>query len=478
VRLRVPHTFVLLFALIAVAAIATHIIPAGSYDRIDQEGRQLVVPGSWHRVPSNPAGPGEVFLAFPRGLVEAAPIVIYIFLIGGAFGVVNATGAIEAGIALVVRAARGRGLWALALLMVLFSVGGGTIGLAEETLPFLPALVLLARRLGYDAVTGCAVALVGAGAGFAGAFLNPFTVGVAQGIAGLPLFSGMGYRLVVWLVVTALAVVHVLRYAAGPGRLHGGAEIVERASEGAIGGTQQEKPLQGNSFSNASASPASTNNLGTTMRPLLVLGVLALGLAAVVAGSLWWGWGLIEMGGLFVAVAVGCGLVGGLGADGTAQRFLEGAAGIAAGALVVGLARGVLVVLDGARVTDTVLHAMANAVEGLPAQASLAGIYAVQVALSYLVPSGSGQAALSIPILAPLADLVGVTRQTSVLAYQFGDGFSNIFTPTSGYFMAALALAGIPWTRWARFLWPLQLQWLAAGLVLLWIAHAIRWGPF
>lgn len=203
-----------------------------------------------------------------------------------------------------------------------------------------------------------------------------------------------------------------------------------------------------------------------------------LGLGAIVLGALRWQWGLLELAGLFVAIGVLAGIVGGLGADRTAEKFLEGAAGIAAGALVVGLARGVLVIFDGARVTDTILHGMAGAVQGLPAEVTVVGIYGVQVALSYLVPSGSGQAALSLPILAPLADLVGVTRQTSVLAYQFGDGFSNIFTPTSGYFMAALALVKVPWTKWARFMWPLQLLWLGAGLALLLVAHAIRWGPF
>jgi uncharacterized ion transporter superfamily protein YfcC len=191
-----------------------------------------------------------------------------------------------------------------------------------------------------------------------------------------------------------------------------------------------------------------------------------------------WDWGLLELSGLFVGVAIAAGLAGGLGANGTAERFLEGATGIAGGALVVGLARGVLVIFDGAHVTDTILHALSGMVQGLPAQITIVGIYAVQVAISYLVPSGSGQAALALPILAPLGDLVGVTRQTSVLAYQFGDGFSNIFTPTSGYFMAGLALVEIPYVRWARFMAPLQLLWLAAGLILLLIAQAIRWGPF
>jgi uncharacterized ion transporter superfamily protein YfcC len=174
-------------------------------------------------------------------------------------------------------------------------------------------------------------------------------------------------------------------------------------------------------------------------------------------------WGLDQLAALFVASAGLCGLAGGLGANATAERFIEGAAGIAGGALVVGLARGVLVIFDGAGVTDTILNSMSDAVVGLPAWGSVLGIYAVQVALSYIVPSGSGQAALSLPILVPLADMVGVTRQTSVLAYQFGDGFSNILTPTQGYFMAALALAKIPFARWARFVFPLQLIWRSGG---------------
>jgi uncharacterized ion transporter superfamily protein YfcC len=448
VKLRVPHTFVLLFLLIVGAAAATWWIPAGEYARVERAGRTLVDPGSYHRLEPQPAGLKEIVLAYPRGLAATASIVFYIFLIGGAFGVITATGAVDAAIGYAVRAARGRGPLVVALLMLLFAIGGGTIGMAEETLPFLPALVILAKQLGYDETTGAAIALVGAGAGFSGAFLNPFTVGVGQGIAGLPLFSGMGYRLIVWAVLTSLAVVYVMRYAAR----------VRRAS--------------------ATDDPEAAAVAAPKTRQKLVLIALLGALAMVVVGALRWQWGILELAGLFVGLAVVSGLVGGLGADATAERFLEGAAGIASGALVVGLARGVLVVFDGAHVTDTILHALVSVVQGLPAQVSIGGIYVVQILLSYLVPSGSGQAALSLPILVPLADLVGITRQTSVLAYQFGDGFSNIFTPTSGYFMAGLALAGVPWTRWARFLWPLQVLWLAAGMVLLLIAHAIHYGPF
>ena len=447
--LRVPHTFVLLFVLIVLAALATHLVPSGEYARTEIDGRRLVDPGSYHAVEARPAGVDDVLLAYPRGLLATAAIVFYIFLIGGSFQVLQATGALDALISGVVTTARGRGEIVLPALMFLFALGGGTIGMAEETLPFLPGLALLARRLGYDEMIGGAIALVGAGAGFAGAFLNPFTVGVGQAIAGLPLFSGLGYRLIVWFVLTSVTILYVSWYAARH-RVDASPVVAE--------------PLE--------------REARTGKRQVVVLFVLLFAIALLVVGCLRWEWGLLELSGLFLAVALVGGLAGGLGADRLAEEFGKGCAAFATAALVVGLARGVLVVLDGARVTYTILHGIASAVAGLPSWATVAGIYFVQIALSYLVPSGSGQAALSLPILAPLADLTGVTRQTSVLAYQFGDGFSNVFTPTMGYFMAGLALIGVPWTRWVRFLWPLQLIWIGLGLVFLLIAHAMRWGPF
>jgi uncharacterized ion transporter superfamily protein YfcC len=451
-KLRVPHTYALLFGLIVLAAAATHWIPAGTFDRVDQQGREIVEPDSYHHVEAHPAGIPEVFLAFPRGLLETAHIVFYIFVIGGAFCVINATGAIEALIHGVVRACRGNGEVVIAVLVVLFSLGGATIGMAEETLVFLPALVVLARRLGYDEITAGAIGLVGAGAGFSGAFLNPFTVGVAQDIAGLPVFSGIGFRLVVWAVLTTITVLYIVLWSR------------RRRSRPAPDGQP--------------APPGSDGGSPMGVRRWSVLAVLLAGLAAVVVGAISWGWGIFELSGLFVAIAILAGLLGGLGANRTAERFIEGAAAIAGGALVVGLARGVLVIFEGASVTDTILYGMASTVRNLPADISIAGIYGIQVLLNFLVPSGSGQAALSIPILAPLADLVGVTRQTSVLAYQFGDGFTNVFTPTQGYFMAGLALINVSWERWVRFIWPLQCLWIGTGLILLLISHWMNWGPF
>ncbi|HZN56059.1 MAG TPA: hypothetical protein VFB67_12145, partial [Candidatus Polarisedimenticolaceae bacterium] len=213
-RLRVPHTYVLLFALTAIAAVATHVLPAGRYERIERDGRRIVEPSSFHAVQADPASAADVVLAYPRGLLAVPDLVMYIFIIGGAFAVVAATGAVDAAIGAVVRAGRGRGPWILVALMAVFSLGGATMGLAEETLPFIPTLVVLARRFGYDDITGASIALVGAGAGFSGAFLNPFTVVVGQRIAEVEKLSGMGYRMIVWVVVTAIAILYVLRWAA------------------------------------------------------------------------------------------------------------------------------------------------------------------------------------------------------------------------------------------------------------------------
>ncbi len=458
-KLRVPHTYVLLFILLLLAATSTHFIPAGAFDRVTKEKRQIVAPDSYHHVASNPASVVDIFLAFPKGLLEVSHIVFYIFIVGGAFGVIAATGAIDAGIHALVRTL---GKFQSALVPVLtlaFAVGGGTFGMAEETLPFLPALVLLSRSLGYDSLTGGAIALVGANAGFAGAFLNPFTVGVAQGIAGLPLFSGLEFRLGVWAMLTFATVIYVSRYAANVKR------------------EPQSSPVFLLDQKRATIEEASTQ---TKLQPrqALVLVLFMLTFVALIYGALELEWGINELSALFFALTILAGPVGGLSLNATAEKFIEGAASLTGGALVVGLARATLVVLTEAQVIDTIMFALSNLVRELPSQASVLGIYVSQVLLSIIVPSGGGQAAISIPLLAPLSDLLGVTRQTMVLAYQFGDGFTNIFTPTQGYFMAGLALIGIPWNIWARWLMPLLVIWLALGLVALLVAHAIALGPF
>jgi uncharacterized ion transporter superfamily protein YfcC len=458
-KTRVPHTYVLLFGLIILAAISTWVIPAGSYNRVIEQGRELIDPGSFRPVAGRPAGIPSLLMAFPRALAEVADIVFYIFIIGGAFGVLNRTGAIQSGIHSLVRRMGGRRAVLLVVLTLVFAFGGGSIGIAEETLVFLPALLLLARSLGYDSLVAGGIALVGANAGFASAFMNPFTVGVAQGIVGLPLFSGLEFRLVLWAIMTTVTILFLARYAARV-RL------------------KPEKSLM-YALDKQRVEPASIESSDIFTRRHGAVLLVALGALVILAlGALRWHWGIRELSGLFFGLAVVAGPVGKLSANETAKSFINGAADLTYAALVVGLARSILVILRDAQVMDTLTHALAATIRHWPSSVSAAGIYFFQNVLNFFVPSGSGQAAVSMPILAPLGDLLGITRQTNVLAYQLGNGLTNIFVPTQGYFMAALGILGIPWSKWVLWLLPLLLIWVVIGCAAVLVAQAIHWGPF
>jgi uncharacterized ion transporter superfamily protein YfcC len=458
-KTRIPHTYVLLFCLMLIAAAATWLIPAGSYDRVIKDGRELIDPDSYRPVEGRPAGVPSVLMAFPKALAEVADIVFYIFIIGGAFGVLNRTGAIQSGIHSLVRRLGGKRNLLLVILTLVFAVGGGSIGIAEETLVFLPALLLLARSLGYDSLVGGGIALVGANAGFASAFMNPFTVGVAQGIVGLPLFSGLEFRLILWAIMTVVTILFMARYAAKV-RARPEASLMYELD-------RQRTPLE---------PTADQEKFTGRHGAVLIVALLALVLLAI--GALRWHWGIRELSGLFFGLALVAGPVGKLSVDETAKSFIKGAADLTYAGLVVGLARSILVILRDAQVMDTLTHALAASIRHWPSSLSAIGIYIIQNLLHFLVPSGSGQAAVSMPILAPLGDLLGITRQTNVLAYQLGNGLTNVFIPTQGYFMAALGILGIPWSRWVRWLLPLLLIWIAIGCGAVLVAQAVHWGPF
>jgi uncharacterized ion transporter superfamily protein YfcC len=458
-KIKIPHTYVLLISLTVLAAILTWVVPAGRYERAVDRGRTLIDPASFHAVQAQPAGIFEVLLAFPKALVEVADIIFYIFIIGGTFGVLNRTGLIQGGIQALVKRIGGRQALIVPALTLVFAVGGGTIGIAEETLVFLPALLLLARSLGYDSLTAGGIALVGANAGFAAAFMNPFTVGVAQGIVGLPLFSGIGFRVVLWVVMTTVTIIFLSRYAARV-KANPGISLMREFD------LKRETMAPGD------------ENILFTRRHVVVLVVTVAALVVLVLGAIRWHWGLLQLSGLFFGLAIAAGPIGGLSLDDTARSFIQGAQDMTYAGLVVGLARGALVILRDANVIDSLTHAMAAVVGRWSSSISVIGIYLMQNLLHFIVPSGSGQAAVSMPILAPLGDLVGITRQTNVLAYQLGNGLTNVFIPTQGYFMAALGILKIPWEKWVRWLLPLLLIWLALGMAAVVIAQAIHLGPF
>ncbi len=458
-KIKIPHTYVLLISLTVLAAVLTWVVPAGRYERAVERGRSLIDPSSFHAVQAQPAGIFEILLAFPKALVEVADIIFYIFIIGGAFGVLNRTGLIQGGIQTLVRRIGGRQALIVPVLTLVFAIGGGTIGIAEETLVFLPALLLLARSLGYDSLTAGGIALVGANAGFASAFMNPFTVGVAQGIVGLPLFSGIGFRLVLWTIMTTVTVIFLSRYAA---RVKAKPEI----------SLMREFDLKRETIA------PGEKDIPFTRRHMAVLVVTVAALVVLVLGAIRWHWGLLQLSGLFFGLAIAAGPMGGLSLDDTARSFIQGAQDMTYAGLVVGLARGALVILRDANVIDTLTHGMAVVIGRWSSSISVVGIYIMQNLLHFIVPSGSGQAAVSMPILAPLGDLVGITRQTNVLAYQLGNGLTNVFIPTQGYFMAALGILKIPWDKWVRWLLPLLLTWLGLGMAAVIIAQALHFGPF
>lgn len=457
--IKVPHVLVLLFVIIIIAAVSTYIVTPGNYDRMEKEGRTVVDPESYHVTEREGVGIFGILKSIPKGLNEVAYIVFFIFLVGGSFGVISATGAVDAGIASLTRKLQGREKVIIPVVMIVFSLGGSMLGLAEETLVFVPAMVPLAIALGFDSLTGFAMVIVGAGAGFAGAFMNPFTVGIAHGIAELPLFSGMGFRFMVWIVTTLLAIIFVYRYASKIKKDPQLSPVYEEDKN-------KENRVDLSKF----------KKLEKSHKRVLV--VVVISFAILIWGVTQKGWFITELSALFVGMGILAGIVGGLGTDGTADSFVEGAKGLTMAALIVGVARGILVVLTEGHIIDTVLHSMAMTIQDLPGYFSALGMYCFQCLLNIIVPSGSGQAALTMPIMAPLSDLAGVTRQTAVLAYQLGDGFTNVISPTSGYFMAGLGLAGIAWKKYAKWFWPLVVLWFIAGGIFVIIAQMIKFGPF
>lgn len=464
-RVRAFDTSLIVFSIIVVAAALTWLVPAGSFEKqlLDVPGagaREVVVPGSYSRLAeSTPQGITAILRAPIRGMIEAADVISFVLLIGGAFAVFQSTGAVDAGLRRLVTIARKRPAVERLIIpafMVLFSLGGAIFGMAEETIPFVLIFVPLARSLGYDAIVGVAIPFVGSGAGFAAAFLNPFTIGVAQGIADVPLFSGIGPRMVLWVVTTSIAIAFVSTYAA---------RVRRDPSRSPLAGI--EGPVEPPAAAPAQAGPLS----GTHTAVLLTF---AGGLALLVFGVVRRGWYIEEIAALFVGLGILLGAVARMAPGAVARSFMSGARDLVTTAVIIGLARGILVVLEDGQVIDTLLHTMAGALDGVGAAGSAQGMFAMQTALNFFVPSGSGQAALTMPLMSPLADLVGVTRQVAVLAYQMGDGFTNLIVPTNPVLMGALTLGGVPWGRWARWMIPLQMVFLLLGMAAL--AAAVHFG--
>jgi len=457
-----PDTFVILLSILILIAGLTWIIPGGVFDTHEVNGRSEVIPGTFHEIDSNPQGFGAVLMAPIRGFVDAALIVGFVLLVGGVFGVLQRTGAITAGISTLARAhdrsALVRAL-IIPLFMTIFSLAGAVFGMSEEIIPFIIIFVPLAIKIGYDSMVGVAIPFLGAGVGFAGAFLNPFTVGIAQGIAEVPLFSGLGYRFILWIATTSIAIIYVMRYA-------------KRIKINPTLSLTYEDDIQKRE---KYLNQAESTELSLTIEHRRALVVFIAGIVVLVWGVLARQWYIEEIAGLFLITGILVGLVGRLSSQEITSSFATGAKDLVMTALIIGLARGILIIADDGHIIDTMLNALSSLIINLHPVVSSQFMFITQTFINFFVPSGSGQAALTMPIMAPLSDLVGVSRQTAVLAYQMGDGFGNMIIPTSAVTMGVLTLADIPWERWAKWLLPLELIFLVLGLLFLIPPFVIGW---
>ena len=390
----------------------------------------------------------------------ASSIIFFIFIVGGAFQIITATGAIEASISRVALSLKGKDKLMIPLFLIIFSIFGGTIGMAEEAIVFVPIGIALARALGYDAIVGTAMVTLGAACGFTSGFMNPFTVGVAQGIAELPLFSGINERFGILFVMLAITSLYLIRY---------GTKIKADPSKSIVRELEIEEKDKVIDLSNIPDIEG---------KHYLVLLTMVVGFGFIIYGVFNLGWYITEIASTFLAMGIIGGLFGKLGPSRVSQEFVSGARGIVFGALVVGIARGILVIMQDGFIIDSLINGLASAIQNLPNSIAVVGMYLVQVVINFFIPSGSGQAAATMPIMVPLSDVLTINRQVAVTAYQFGDGFTNSIIPTSAALMGVLSVAKISYEKWVKFLWPLMLIWLATGAVYLVILNAANYGPF
>lgn len=459
-----PHMFVLLFVVIIVATILTFIVPAGSYERIINEatGREVIDPSSFTYIDKTPVDPFKMFLSMVEGLIQAAGISMLIFIAYATLFVVEKTGTMDASIAQMVRKTQKSPKTApltISIIMILLSVWASTGTLSyEEIIAFIPIFITLSIALGYDSLVGLGISYLPVGVGFASATVNPFSVGVAQEIAELPLFSGLTLRIIVLVIMTSISIAYVLWY---------GNRVKKDPSKSIV------KDLDFSEFS------MNDERMSTTFTPKrkASLVVLFIGIGVMVYGLLTLGWYINEVSAVFLGIAVFTAIVNKWNPNKFANEFVNGLSKAVLPALTVGLARGILVVISKGNILDTIIHSASNFLNQLSLYASGIGMLILQTVLNFFIPSGSGQAATTMPIMTPIADLIGMNRQIAVLIFQFGDGYSNLLWPTS-FVLIACTIGKIPLSKYYKWFFPLFVIFIVLQIAFIFIAINIGYGPF
>lgn len=512
---QIPHTYAIIFFIILFCAVLTWIIPGGKYvEQVNEAGNKVMTYQSVESAPQT----WQVFASFFKGFVDKADIIVFILIIGGAFWIVNDSKAFDMGTMSFLRKAKklerysllrkiGVNNFILTAIMLLFSIFGAVFGMSEETIAFIVILVPMAISMGYDSITGVCMVFVAAGLGFAGAILNPFTIGIAQGLAGLPLFSGIEYRIVCWLVINVFGFVYILRYA---NKVKKNPELSPVYAEDEYWRKLHVDQKLEVSFYTPKAAwyscfaliaalaafsflyPSTTLTIGNKsfsdlpIIPILsglflitsifalkksvhiyILNLLFFTIFFLVVGVMGYGWYIMEISALFFALGIFSGLANGKGPNDLVRLFMEGCKDILSAAMVVGLAGGIIVILKEGMIIDTILHTLAQGMTDLGNVATVGVMYVIQTLINLIIPSGSAKAALTMPIMAPFSDIIGLSKQATVMAFQFGDGFTNMITPTSGVLIAVLGMARIPYDKWFKWIWKFMLMLILLGFLLL-----------
>ncbi|MBP2077002.1 YfcC family protein [Oceanobacillus polygoni] len=459
-KFQLPHIYVILFIFSALAAVATYIVPAGEFDRVPgPDGRETVDPESFTQIASSPVGFVDFLTIIPRGLIEAGEIIFFTFMIGGMFMVLKKTGIIEIVVDRLANRFANKSILIIPVLTTVFAFVATLIGTPELTLVYIPVILPLMIALGYDSIVAAAVALIGSVVGFTAGVLNPVNVGLSQQIVGVPLFSGIGFRVTIFVLTVVVASLFIMRYAK---------KIKDNPLNSYVYEEDAEKRKLYQHQDKLEVRTMTAKQKYASLAALLFMGIL-------VYGVLNHGWFMVEMAGLFIFMGIVVGLIAGLNSTEISEGFTEGFRDVLMGAIIMGLARGVSVALEDGHIMDTIVYSLGSVVGDFPAVFGAVGMYLVQLVINFIIPSGSGQALVTMPIMGPLADIIGVTRQTAVLAFQLGDGFAHILYPTSGYFMAALAIAGVSWQKWIKFFLPLFFIFSGIGIIALIIAQSIQW---
>lgn len=452
-RFTMPNTAALLMVMILLAAILTYIVPAGQYERVFDEAteRTLVIADTYDNVEQSPVNIGTLLSSLFEGLVNASEIIAFVFVVGGTFGIISRSGAINAGLEKLINKFKGKESILIGIIMTAFAIGGATFGMAEESLPFITILIVASLSLGYDEVVGVAMVVVGLYCGYSPGPLNPFNTGIAQGIAELPTFSGLGLRLVLMIGSLLIAIHHTVRY---------GKKIKTT--------TQLEN-----------VEVVDKEQFEMTPQRKLILGILVLTIGILIFGVLEYAWYFTEISALFMAMGLVVGMVYYKGNFNTfSQEFLNGAGEMTSAAMLIGLSRAILIVLENGNIMDTIVYWVSSPLKNLNNVFAAWGMYFIQGIINFVIPSSTGQAVVVMPIMAAISDVIGVTRQVAVLAFQAGDGFWNMITPTHPVVMASLGLAGISFTKWFNFGFKLVLKWTVWVLIILTFAVKTGWGPF